>query len=188
MTIFYCYVRSIGHMQPNQSFHRILRIKPCKAGEFKRWAFVKTGEFMLKKIASTFVLCFSVVLSSHAANLKSATTIELSKPGDVIDATAINSAIDSLSNKVMACVKNTNAEPNKCYCQYLQELVQLRDAYEKALKVHPAWQDQVLFWWRDGKHNYSYNLSLRSVRMQLEKKCPTHPSSGTPNGDPYVKR
>jgi len=134
---------------------------------------------MLKKAASIFALCFSVSISSNATDLQSVAPIELSKSSDVIDAKTIKSAVDGLSSKVMECVKNKNAKPDECYCHYPQELALLRDAYEKALKLHPTWQDQVLFWWRDGKHDYSYNLSLKGLRMQLEKKCPTHPSSGT---------
>jgi hypothetical protein len=137
---------------------------------------------MFKKAALIFVLCFSISISSNATDLQSVATIELSRAIDVSDAKALNNAVDGLSNKVMECVKNKDAKPDECYCRYPQELAQLQVAYKKALKLHPTWQDQVLFWWRDGKHDYSYNLSLKGLRMQLEKKCPTHPSSGTLNG------
>ena len=137
---------------------------------------LNTGEIMFKKAASIFALCFSVAISSNATDLQSVTPIELSKGSDVIDAKALNSGVDGLSNKVMECVKNKDAKPDECYCRYPRELALLRDAYEKTLKLHPNWHDQVLFWWRDGKHDYSYNLSLKGLRMQLEKKCLTHPS------------
>ena len=133
---------------------------------------------MFRKIALILALCFSVSITSNA-DLQNVTPIELGSNSDVSDAKTLNNAVDGLSNKVMECVKNKDAKPDECYCRYPQELAKLRNAYEKALKLHPTWRDQVLFWWRDGKHDYSYNLSLKGLRMQLEKKCPTHPSSGT---------
>lgn len=134
---------------------------------------------MLKKAALIIVLCFSVSITSNAIDLQSVAPIELSRASEVSDAKTLNNAVDGLSNKVMGCVKNKDAKPDECYCHYPQELAQVREAYEKTLKLHPTWQDQVLFWWRDDKHDYSYNLSLKGLRMQLEKKCPTHPSSET---------
>lgn len=134
---------------------------------------------MFKKITLIFALCFSVSMNTNATDLQRIAPIELRKTSDVNDAKTLNDAVDNLSNRVMGCVKNKDAKPDECYCRYPQELTQLREAYEKALQLHPTWQDQVLFWWRDGKHDYSYNLSLKGLRMQLEKKCPTHPSSGT---------
>ena len=138
-----------------------------------------TGEIMLMKVTLIFALCFSVSININAADLQRVAPIELSKTSDVSDAKTLSDAVGYLSNKVMGCAKNKDAKPDECYCRYPQELAQLREAYEKALKLHPTWQDQVLFWWSDGKHNYSYNFSLKGLRMQLEKKCPTHPSSGT---------
>jgi hypothetical protein len=137
------------------------------------------GGAMLKKISFIFVLCCSMSIASNAADLQSVKPVELSNPTDVNDIKKLNDSVDALSNKVMECVKKKAAPPNECYCRYPKELAQLKDTYKKTLQQHPSWYDQVIFWWRDTKHDYSYNLSLQGLRMQLEKKCPTHPSSET---------
>lgn len=134
---------------------------------------------MFKKAALIFVICFSVSITSNASELQSVAPIQLSRASDVDDANTISNALDGLSNKVMGCVKNKDAKPDWCYCHYPQEIAKLRDAYEKALKLHPTWRDQILFWERDSNHDHSYNLSLKGLRMQFEKKCPTDPSNET---------
>ena len=132
-----------------------------------------------KKQPFIFLLFFLANIGANAADLQRASTIELSDPSDVRDAKILNDAVDTMSSKVMECVKNKTAKPDECYCLYPRELDQLRNAYTNTLKLHPAWQDQVIFWWRDDSHSYSYNLSLKGLKTQLfEKKCPTRPSTG----------
>ena len=125
---------------------------------------------MFKKTPVIFILMFSISFNSSAADLGGVTT--LGKPTDVADAKTLNDALDSLSNRVTECANKKEIQPRECYCHYPKEISQLRESYEKALKLHPAWQDQVLEW----EHSF---LSLKGLRRQLETKCPTHPSSGT---------
>jgi hypothetical protein len=143
-----------------------------------RWATL-TEEFMIKKIYFVFALFCLISFGSTAADLRPETLIKLSNPSDVNDIRTLNDSVNALSNRVMECVKNKAALPDECYCRYPKELSQLREEYKNILKLHPSWQDRVIFWWRDEKQDYSYNLSLKGLRMQFEKNCPTHPSSGT---------
>ena len=142
-----------------------------------QWGVSSWNNYRQRKQVLIFTLLFLAHSGAYAADLQAASTIELSNPSDVGDAQNLNNAVDAISNKVMECVKNKRAKPDECYCLYPKELEQLKTAYENTLRLHPAWQDQVIFWRRD---NYSYNLSLKGLGPQLyEKKCPTRPSGRT---------
>lgn len=117
--------------------------------DFEGWA-PPTGKITFKKTQFLiFIVFFSVNIGANATDLQRATTIELSNPSDVRDAKILNNAVDAMSNKVMECVKNKTTKSDECYCLYPGELDQLRNAYESTLELHPGWQDQVIFWWRD---------------------------------------
>ena len=133
------------------------------------------------------LICFVTVLQfsqgkiSFAAEMQQVDRIDLSKPSDVEDAKKLSAALNAVSKKVTECVNNKLAQPSECSCRYPDELEQLKNAYENTLKLHPAWHDHLLFWYRDDTHSYSHNLSLKSLRVNVfENKCPTLRSSGTP--------
>ena len=126
------------------------------------------------------VIIFSLSVFSHAADMQPVDRIELNKPNEVEDAKKLSAALDAVSKKVTDCVNNKLAQPSECSCRYPAELEQLKNAYVNTIKLHPTWQDHLLFWYRDETRSYSHNLSLKALRVHVyENKCPTSHSSGT---------
>ena len=143
--------------------------------------------YLMNNILGILVLAVSLSINfgCNAEEARAVKPIELTNSNDIKDAFTINNAIDALSNKVMECAKKSK-KPEECHCLFPQDKTQLAEIYKTTISKHPHWQNEVIFWQRDD--GYSYNLSLDGVKRSLALKCPTHPSSGTPSGAPYVKR
>jgi hypothetical protein len=118
-------------------------------------------------------------LNAYAAEMQKVEPIKLQNPKDVQDATAMQTALDAVVSKVMECVNKKLAQPQECSCLYPTEISQAKKVYENTLKQHPNWQDEIIFWWRDDSHSYSYNLSFAGLKRQFAQKCPAQPASKT---------
>lgn len=105
----------------------------------------------------------------YAANPVQIETIQLTKTEDIKDASTLNEAIDSTSNKVMECVQGKLAPSSECFCLYPKELSHLKKVYEDTLKQHPNWKDKAISYMQNGR---TIATSLYGVGRQLEVKCP----------------
>src|SRR5262245_61401593 len=72
-------------------------------------------------------------------------TITLTESKAIADAMAINEALNQVSKKVMDCVGQKLAPPEKCFCLYPTEVTKVREKYEVALKNNPEWKDRIVF-------------------------------------------
>lgn len=122
---------------------------------------------MDRRALITLFLVFWLAFQS-SANSAQAGVIELNKPEDIRDASAMSEAIDAMSNKVMRCVEEKLAPPSDCYCRYPKELSHARNTYEDSIKQHPDWKDKTVSYLRKGKSEF---VSLGGLRRQFEKKC-----------------
>ncbi|HEX5259735.1 MAG TPA: hypothetical protein VFW35_13270 [Sphingomicrobium sp.] len=111
--------------------------------------------------ASLFIwsTSFAIVLSS-AVGPANATgegrIIELSDPGEIAQATAVNTAIDFLVNAAAECRKTTSKTPLQCECSSPGGMARLRSAYDSAVADHPEWpQPNTTVWWSGTAVNFS---------------------------------
>jgi len=82
--------------------------------------------------------------------------IELSDPGQIAQATEVKTAIDSVSDSVMACVKSSSRTAIQCECRARSGLARLRSAYDAAVADHPEWpQPNTTVWWSGTALNFS---------------------------------
>ena len=95
--------------------------------------------------------------------------IQLTKPGDIRQASTVDQAIVALSNKVMECIQRKLAPASGCYCLYPQELSRLRGVYERAIRQHPEWKNKVVSYSLEGR---THAVSFGGVNRQLQVKCP----------------
>jgi hypothetical protein len=126
---------------------------------------------MKKFFAVVAVICFCILSLTILAEGVSPELIQLSEPADIHDAQRLNNEIDLLAEKVGQCTEQNLAEYKECFCLYPTELARVKIVYDSLLQEHPDWQDKTIFWWRDEGMDYSYNISMKSLELQLEKKC-----------------
>jgi hypothetical protein len=99
-------------------------------------------------------------------------TIAVTDPKDLAGISALDKALDALSEKVTACV-NGGRQGQACQCAYPEELTKLRNSHAALLKQHPDWKDQILTYQRvkDGRI-ISGVLQMPALRRQLDVlKC-----------------
>ena len=100
-------------------------------------------------------------------------SIQVSAPSDVKNVQALNDTLSALSLSVTACV-NAGGKPETCQCRDPQNLTILRKGYQRLMKQHPSWKDQLLSYRyenQDGR-NISGTLVLQNLRHQLDTlKC-----------------
>ncbi len=137
----------------------------------------------MNKTLSIGLAIFGLVanLSCYAA----VSTVELKNPKDIQDAMVMQNAITHLNSKAIVCIDKKLAPMAECSCLYPNELSQAKQAFKNTIKLHPSWEDKNIFWVIDGSpHSTFYNISFVGYKRKFEQKCPTPPSSGTPNGTP----
>lgn len=112
------------------------------------------------------VLCLEVMV---AQPFKPLPTIEVTAPKDVTSVEALSGALDTLSDKVTACV-TSGGKAETCRCSYPQEVSLLRKRYESLIQQHPDWKDQIVSYQYVNKEgrNVSGTLVLQNLRRQLE--------------------
>ena len=110
--------------------------------------------------ASLFLRSTSFAIALSAAGPANAAgegrIIELSDPGEIAQAAAVNRAINAVSDSVMACIKSSSRTAIQCECRQTQGLATLRSAYEAAVADHPDWpQPNTTVWWSGTAVNFS---------------------------------
>lgn len=112
------------------------------------------------------LLLSAVPLYADAGNQKQ--TITLAEPSQIADASALQSAIDRVSERVMECVDKQLAPPDQCFCRYPTELSNFKKKYELAIQRNPNWQNASVHWSTEG---VGFNLVFSALRRQVEMKC-----------------
>ena len=104
--------------------------------------------------ASFAIAVSSGVGPAHAAG--EGRIVELSDPGEIAQAAAVNKAINAVSDSVMACIKSSSRTAIQCECRATQGLATLRSAYDAAVADHPEWpQPNTTVWWSGTALNFS---------------------------------
>ena len=124
---------------------------------------------------STAFLLTALTASSQPAQqpVTPLPSIEVTAPKDSADVQAVSETLDTLSEKVTACVKAGRAAAT-CRCSYPEDLTRLRKGYAGLVDQHPDWKDQLLSYRYVNKEgrNISGTLVLQNLRRQLEMlKC-----------------
>jgi len=104
----------------------------------------------------------------YATSAEQAEIIQLTNREDVSDASTMDRAIVSLSNRVTECVQRKLAPTSECFCLYPRELSRVRSTYGSTLRQHPDWKDKTVSYTLDGR---TYAVSLDGLSRQLQKKC-----------------
>lgn len=65
--------------------------------------------------------------------------IELTDPGEIARAAAVNAAIDGLVETAAECRKTTSKTPLQCECSSKSGMARLQSAYDAAVADHPEW-------------------------------------------------
>lgn len=113
------------------------------------------------RLASLFIWSTSaaIALSTGAGPADAAgegRIIELSDPGEISQATAVNTAIDFLVDAAAKCRKTTSKTPLQCECSSPGGMARLRSAYDSAVADHPEWpQPNTTVWWSGKALNFS---------------------------------
>lgn len=96
--------------------------------------------------------------------------IELTGSADVSAARDIHDALHELGEKVTSCVSSSRT-PEACRCAYPEALTALRQAYEKAMKLHPEWSERSLSFRYVDKDAQPISglLVMPALRRQLEQ-------------------
>ena len=96
--------------------------------------------------------------------------LELTAAADVSAARGVDGALHALSEKVTSCVTGGRA-PEACRCAYPKELTDLRVAYEKTIKAHPAWTERALSYRYQDKDGQPLSglLVMPTLRRQLDR-------------------
>jgi hypothetical protein len=108
-----------------------------------------------------------------AQDIRPLPTLQISAPNDVASIQTLTAALDTLSEKVTACVKGGDSA-EMCQCRYPQDLLLLRKRYEGIIAKHPDWRDQLLSYQYVNKEgrNISGTLAMSNLRRQLDVlKC-----------------
>ncbi len=101
----------------------------------------------------------ALIVSAVAWASDAETTITLTDPKEITEATALSKTIDALSEQVGVCIEKNLAPEQKCFCLYQAELTKVKERYEAAVRNHPEWKDQIVFWMAGGM---SHNLLFPS--------------------------
>jgi hypothetical protein len=128
------------------------------------------------------VIAFGLTLSllAHASSavapaqdIRPLPTLQVAAPNDIASIQSLTGALDTLSEKVTACVKGGDSA-EMCQCRYPQDLVLLRKRYEGVIAKHPDWKDQLLSYQYVNKEgrNISGTLAMSTLRRELDVlKC-----------------
>ena len=106
--------------------------------------------------------------------------LTLEYPGDIQDAVAINTAMDAISTRVMACAEERGGAlddcncRNACDCPFKPEWQQLDQAFRNAVAKHPEWRDKILFF-QVADNPAGYNIVMPSLERTLTSACKVAP-------------
>ncbi len=101
--------------------------------------------------------------------------LELTDPADISDARELQDTLDAHSTPVIACAKS-GRPLEACRCEYPQQLVGARKAFDGLLSKHPDWKDHSLsfhYVTREGR-SMSSVIVLRNYQLEIadrENKC-----------------
>ena len=115
----------------------------------------------------TFNLLFIPAFNIYAVGGNS---INLTTSQQISDARAVDDAINIMSNKVMKCIENKLAPPEKCFCLYPKEFSEFKSKYKHAIKNNPEWENKIVSY--QPKDNYSgFSLSFLGLKTQANMQC-----------------
>lgn len=121
------------------------------------------------------LLLSGMLLASQ--HLALAATINLHNPVLIHDAEQVGQAIQHLSGKVMRCVANNGGKPGHCICRdpcgcrFKQDYAAVSKAFRQALKRHPAWAGNVVFY-HSAKQPRGFTVSFsREMQHRFRKRC-----------------
>lgn len=94
---------------------------------------------------------FVITMVWMMSSIVYARTIQLHDPKQIHDAEIVDKAIGKLSDTVMRCVQRHGGKTkasvcrDECSCQIQSEYRALKDAFNRALKQHPVWAGNTVF-------------------------------------------
>lgn len=90
---------------------------------------------------------------------------------DILLAQELDTAINTLNDRLAQCVDSGAGKPAECYCRYPAELEAAKASYEKVMQARPKWKGRVLFW-KDTANVASHNLVMPAIEnLLVEKSC-----------------
>lgn len=125
---------------------------------------------------TSYRTCLLLVVISLVSLSATAETITLEDETEIKYAVALNEAIDRLSEKVMSCVEDNGGRTegcvcvDECSCKFKDEYISAKDAYHRAIKKYPHWEDKVVFY-RIGTNPMGYNINFEGLHRQFSASC-----------------
>lgn len=123
---------------------------------------------MKNRLFYVLLLCNVYSLSAQAISLKTTDEKEL--------AIELSQAANSLDAQVMRCIEDNQGKMNGCTCEtrarcpFESEFNQFVNRYCAAVKIHPQWKHENLFW-RFEADIAGYTLSTRSIENRFGHYC-----------------
>jgi hypothetical protein len=131
----------------------------------------------MKKLQTTYGMSLLFALLWVMSASVCAKTIKLHDTEQIRDADAVNQVIDKLSASVMACVEHNGGKTkgcicmDECSCKFKREYRAVKVAFIHALKQHPEWAGNVVFYQKNNDPNgYSISFS-KSMQQQFKLTC-----------------
>ena len=117
-------------------------------------------------------LCAVIVLTVRppAASAQGApvSNIQLTAPGDIADASAVNRAIGVMVKDVASCATEKQGSPS-CTCSFKDDLKKLQAAYQAAVAKHPAWNEEdTVVVYTDPANGKSIAVVFPNVKRNLD--------------------
>jgi len=103
-------------------------------------------------------------------------TITLEDETEIKYAVAVNEAIDRLSEKVMSCIENNGGKAegcvcdNECSCEFKDDYIAAKKAYQSAIKAYPHWEGEVVFYQKEDDPT-GYNINFAGLQRQFSVSC-----------------
>ncbi len=115
---------------------------------------------------------------SIAADLSSnePSNLDLTNAQEIESAQRINSAMENISSRVMACIEEKNGEVNGCTCE-TRERCPFKEEYDTFITIfcaatdnYPKWKQYDVFY-QEGDGSVGHTLSTRNIYLHYGQEC-----------------
>jgi hypothetical protein len=134
---------------------------------------------LIKSILLLLVVClFSTWQLSGATELApgDSVNLHLTDVNEVGAAQQINSAMDRITSRVMACIEAQNGESIGCTCEsrskcrFKEEYDAFIGTFCEVIDKYPKWKVQNVFY-QEGKGAVGHTLATRNINLHYGKEC-----------------